>query len=378
MSLVQPPATYQALRRALADLPDPGRLPWLVDFLAEAASAAAAAGKRGVPNAWRLAQSLATSHPDLLRNACEALLTPGAGPARHFAIDTLARLHNRQEDFAALRALLERFAEAPPRQAKVARRKLLLRSLLLDQALDQASRQALWAQHAAVLSPLGRASGAVQLALADGIRPDPAALLAEVEAAIASGPALPAPLARLAAARDVALVGNGSGLARAGAAALIEAHDAVVRFNFPHLAGFEADVGRRTDLVLFAEAKRWNLEALRQRDKSYDGLPAFGTRITWPRDPAVEAEADQVPRPLAEAVAALGDEHPTTGFFGILMVAVLLRRKVTLFGFDFFAPGLPGHYYGDATAAMTHELAYERWCVGHLLPLLAPELRRHG
>ena len=65
MSLVQPPATYQALRRALADLPDPGRLPWLVDFLAEAASAAAAAGKRGVPNAWRLAQSLATSHPDL-------------------------------------------------------------------------------------------------------------------------------------------------------------------------------------------------------------------------------------------------------------------------------------------------------------------------
>jgi hypothetical protein len=53
--------------------------------------------------------------------------------------------------------------------------------------------------------------------------------------------AFPPALARIA--REVALVGNGSGTRGSGLAAEIQAHDAVVRINDPVITGFGAEVG---------------------------------------------------------------------------------------------------------------------------------------
>lgn len=153
------------------------------------------------------------------------------------------------------------------------------------------------------------------------------------------------------------MVGNGGSLAGSGAGAAIEAHARVVRMNYPVMSGFEADVGRRTDLVLFAEGNRGQLLKLLAREPEFLALPALAVRLEWETS-AHSPPPDAVPRALAEAVVALAYDRPTTGFFAILLIAVLLRRNATLFGFDFFQPGKQGHYYDGASAALRHEIAY--------------------
>lgn len=64
------------------------------------------------------------------------------------------------------------------------------------------------------------------------------------------------------AARDVAIIRNGSGPLGDGAVATIEAHDMVFRLNSPVLSGFEADAGRGADLVIFPEPKLAQLPLL--------------------------------------------------------------------------------------------------------------------
>ena len=48
--------------------------------------------------------------------------------------------------------------------------------------------------------------------------------------------------------RTIALVGNGRSLLSSKQGEFIDGHDLVGRFNFFRIQGFEADVGRRTDL----------------------------------------------------------------------------------------------------------------------------------
>jgi hypothetical protein len=50
--------------------------------------------------------------------------------------------------------------------------------------------------------------------------------------------------------RSCAVVGNSAILLRSGKGAAIDAHDLVIRFNWPALATFENDVGKRTDIML--------------------------------------------------------------------------------------------------------------------------------
>jgi hypothetical protein len=57
------------------------------------------------------------------------------------------------------------------------------------------------------------------------------------------------------------------------------------------------------------------------------------------------------------------------------MVALALRRPVTLYGFDFFPPGQDGHYFGAGTASIHHEVGYEAWFVRRFLPGILPDLR---
>uniref|UniRef100_UPI0022EA7FB9 glycosyltransferase family 29 protein n=1 Tax=Falsiroseomonas oryzae TaxID=2766473 RepID=UPI0022EA7FB9 len=184
--------------------------------------------------------------------------------------------------------------------------------------------------------------------------------------------ALPPALARLATAREVALVGNGSGPLGRGQAAEIEAHDCVTRLNYPVLDGFAADVGRRTDVMLFNQAKRAELPQLVQREPGYAALPALSLAAWAPKD---QPDPPALPAPFAPLVGQVGYRRGTAGFQAILLIALLLHRPVTLYGFDFFRAGQPGHYYGPATAALGHELAYERWFCTTFLPLLHPALR---
>jgi hypothetical protein len=360
-----PPGSYRALRETLQAMDPAARVGWLTDWLRRDVTPP---GRDALPGPWRLAQSLILSDPKPLAQACTALLEDAQ--ALPIALEMLCRLHNRHESFDALRALLLRFADAPAEGAQ-GRRLRLLRTELLAPSATAEARAAHWALGAAALSPLGAASYAFQRAPEDSV---PVAFTQALEAACAEA-ALPPGLIPLAEAESVAVVGNGGSLRGTGAAAAIEAHGCVVRMNYPVLSGFEADVGRRTDLVLFAEAKRGELPNLLARESEYPSLPAFAVRMSW--TPAARAAPPGVvPRALADAVGAIAYDRPTTGFFAIVLIAVLLRRKVTLFGFDFFAPGQPGHYFGDATAATPHEIAYERWFAAQILPRLAPSLSR--
>lgn len=321
--------------------------------------------------AWVAVQSLAADRPEVLRGAATRLM---AEPAhRNQAILALVRMYNRRQDWPALRDVLLAHADNPPVEARDWPLALLRLGLLAPDLVDPAAWNSLLAEQ----PPLAQTAYAVQRAVVAGSRPPVAALHAKLDRAMQKAVAdgLPEVLLRLRDARDVAVVGNGSGLAGARAAGTIEAHDFVIRMNYPVLTGHEGDTGRRTDLMLFAEPKRRILPSLIAREAGYDALPAFGVRGFGFRSTAVEGPP-RMPGELARLIGMLSYAHPTTGFFAILLAGVLFRRPITLFGFDFFAPGRPGHYFGPTNAAPQHELTYERWYTDKVLPLLCPQMKR--
>ena len=181
------------------------------------------------------------------------------------------------------------------------------------------------------------------------------------------------------AARDVALVGNAPTLAGSGAGAEIDRHDLVVRCNYPVLAGFAADVGTRADLVLFHGAKRRRLARLLARDPRYPALPSLSSGPAG-APPPVPPDAEPrpaVPVPLERLVDGLCYESRTTGLFGAVLIALVFGKPLRLYGFDFFRPGMAGHYYGKAAAAPHHDLAYERWYLTRALPVLRTSVTLH-
>jgi hypothetical protein len=181
------------------------------------------------------------------------------------------------------------------------------------------------------------------------------------------------------AARDVALVGNAPTLAGSGAGAEIDRHDLVVRCNYPVLAGFAADVCTRADLVLFHGAKRPRLPQLLARDPRYPALPALSSGPAG-APPPVPPDAEPrpaAPKPLERLVDELCYQKRTTGLFGAVLIALVFGKPLRLYGFDFFRPGMAGHYYGKAAAAPQHDLAYERWYLTRALPALRPSVTLH-
>lgn len=275
----------------------------------------------------------------------------------------------------------------------------LARAELLSPSRGAAEREAVWAL-ALPAFPQGLALAALraQRALSRGREPDTgrfeallareaAAALALPSAAEAGGEAMVERLAaiyrRLRAARDVALVGNAPTLAGSGAGREIDGHDLVVRCNYPPLAGFEADVGGRADLMLLHGAKRHGLAERLARDPRYPATPALSCGPASPRGEPPPLPPDDEPRPAApEALERLVDRlcYPewTTGLFGAVLIGLVFGRPLRLYGFDFFRPGSTGHYYGGAGAAPQHDLAYERWYLTRVLPALRPAVTLHG
>jgi hypothetical protein len=357
-----PAASGRALRAWLDALPPGAREEALRGLLRAEAAHGAVPGKAVL--------ALVASHPDLLRAAAEALLDDAA--TRAFAGAILVRLTERHGSHAARRALiLARLRDRP--EARWGERTELLRTELLDPS-PEAERAEIWRIGMEGLPATTRASYAAQRAVAAGTRPHGGELLARLaaarEEALAQAP--PRALRILAGAGSVALVGNGSLLAGSGAATRIEAHDCVVRINYPPVAAFATDVGTRTDVMLLRDpsAERW--AALKAREPGHAAVPALvvhgAGREVQPGEPP------RLPPALAIEVGRIAYRRLTTGFWAILLIALALQRRATLFGFDLFRPGSAAHYFGGGGAAPAHEPEYERWFVARVLPALCPDL----
>lgn len=302
-----------------------------------------------------------------------------------------AERHERVKELARFILALE------PRQQGWRLR--LARAELLSPSRGAAEREAVWALALPAFPPgLPLAALRVQRALSRGREPDTTrfeALLArEASAALALPPEeaaggaamverLAAIFRRLRRARDVALVGNAPTLAGSGAGREIDRHDLVVRCNYPPLIGYEADVGGRADLMLLHGAKRHDLAERLARDPRYPAVPALSCGPASPPGEPPPIPPDDEPRPAApkvleRLVGRLCYPEWTTGLFGAVLIGLVFRRPLRLYGFDFFRPGSAGHYYGGAGAAPHHDVGYERWYLTRVLPALRPAVTLHG
>jgi hypothetical protein len=227
----------------------------------------------------------------------------------------------------------------------------------------------------------------VQRAVAEAYAPDLSAfeaqlaisrraMLAQAESAAMAGDSAAQAfldiVARLQAARSVAIVGNADTLRGSLSATRIEAHDLVVRCNFPVIAGFEADVGTRTDLMLFDSSIRGRLVERMARHANYAEVPAlcFGGGRPAPGTPDLPSASPSLMRMMQD----LGYDHGTTGFRAVLLLTLILDRPAELFGFSFFPLGRQGDYFERSAPEVLHEMAYERWFVERVLPVLRPQV----
>jgi CMP-N-acetylneuraminic acid synthetase len=364
-------AAFETRAKAFRAADEPGKIALLVELLQE--SEAQHSSQRIL--------DLARNWLGPLRAACEAVLA--GAPTHRVALRSLAWCAYRTRDFALARKTLARLLALWPDQSQDSHRELM-RLAWLDPMADEASQSAAWEVAMAEADALSQRSYTAQDRFATGKITDTIALdatldrlLAEAlaEIAAAGGPAAET-VERLRAAKSVAIVGNGPSLKGSGAGARIEAHELVLRINYPVLSGFAADVGTRTDVMLFDGAHRLHLDKRLAREPAYPKVAALGTPTGILPGPVKPGEPPEVPISLIRLISALSYGRGTTGFRAIVLVALILRRKATLFGFDFFQPGQQGHYYDAASAALQHELAYEEWFVTRFLPTIRPDVSR--
>ncbi|WP_408611833.1 hypothetical protein, partial [Falsiroseomonas oryzae] len=160
-----PPATPAELRAQLAALPAEARPEAIRELMRREAAA-------GPPSS--LVLSLIVSHTALFLDACRTL--EEAPDCRFYALTARARLHNRREEFGALRSvLLDTIAEHPEEQEP---RRELLRTEILAPSPTAAEREQAWRLAAPALPPLAAASATLQLQVAHGERPRIAPFLA--------------------------------------------------------------------------------------------------------------------------------------------------------------------------------------------------------
>jgi hypothetical protein len=183
----------------------------------------------------------------------------------------------------------------------------------------------------------------------------------------------------------VALVGNGPSLIDAGHGGEIDGHDLVIRCNFPELQDREADIGERTDLVVFNESLRNSIKAMRLRSPHYESVLALGVHPDRNRGlPPKGTPQGDIVAPILDNLATLPPvgraflsdafyPRATTGVMTALLLALVFQRQVSLFGFDFFDDANRPHYFGNQIGAyLGHELAYEKWFAQGFLGSIAP------
>jgi hypothetical protein len=308
---------------------------------------------------------------------------PVDGAAARFLLEALVAALVRQRDHAGLIECLRRAPEVERRDRSWVyglSREILLAQPPLDEALRRMALNA-------VRHPLTAGSHA----LAVGMVPVNAGAEWRMRVLDRAGDAFRhaveadralADFARFAdGARTVSVVGNGPSLKGAGRGSEIEAGDLIVRCNFPPIAGFETDVGGRTDVVVsFISPAAPNFQDYFRNDPRYADAWFVQMSSNAPRDhkpipPGGRREGPsrfvRIPLPVVEAIEDISYREPTTGLHAILLFSILLGKQVRLFGFDFFQGSLHHYWKPDAAAATsTHNPAFERLYVQRcLMPL---------
>ncbi len=172
-------------------------------------------------------------------------------------------------------------------------------------------------------------------------------------------------------AKRIALIGNGPSLLGQGRGAEIDGHDLVVRFNFPHISDFAVDVGRRTDLVMVNESILGSLPSLVEREAGFhscgilsahpdsikiDGIDNF--------EESLGVKVGRLPSGFRKFIRRISYGSPTTGFMAVILFGIMLKKELSIYGFDFFNNTRNPHYFKRVdNVFLGHELSYEKFFV---------------
>ena len=178
-------------------------------------------------------------------------------------------------------------------------------------------------------------------------------------------------------AKSVALVANGPSLKGRGLGEEIDAHDLVIRCNFSEFTRFCGDVGRRADVVFFNESLVNVLAGLMAREPAYKRCAA----LAFHPEPAalfsedhylrnVEGRVSRIQPKLREFYRSFFYTRPTTGLMGIILISVVLRKSLDIYGFDFYSQSTAHYFPSSSPVFLGHELQYEQWFLKHFLPWL--------
>ncbi|KAK6021579.1 sialyltransferase family protein [Ostertagia ostertagi] len=157
-------------------------------------------------------------------------------------------------------------------------------------------------------------------------------------------------IASISLARNIAIVGSGPSLKGARQGAKIDAHDLIVRTNFPPIGGvFAEDVGSRADIVFnwrpptdykISEATSRRGNVLYRGALIVQASPNFNAHYApFTADDLATVGVSRfarLPPTIMQLILDLSYAYPTTGFIAIVFIALLLDRPVSIFGFDFF------------------------------------------
>jgi hypothetical protein len=232
---------------------------------------------------------------------------------------------------------------------------------------------------------IARASGSATMSIeAEKLRSEMADAGTSIKAKADKASPLAEFLAAIEGAGRIALVGNGPSLRGAKRGPEIDRYDFVVRCNFPVIKDFADDVGSRTDAIFFTEALFRLFDMYLDRDPSYRS-----TRLVTLANPAAAAGLDPVaitraagktiarfPETSLDIMKDMTYRHLTTGAQAYLLLAGLLGKQITVFGFDFYSQKELHYFTQSAGLWLAHEVQYEQFLFrGVVKPVFGAHIR---
>ena len=182
---------------------------------------------------------------------------------------------------------------------------------------------------------------------------------------------------KILAANTIALVANGPSLKASKAGEAIDAHDLVIRCNFPVFTPFGEDVGTRADIVFFNESLVDALPNLMNKEGAYAscfGLafhpepgPLFSPELY---EKTMTGQISRISPKLREFYRSFFYTRPTTGLMAIILISVVLGKNLTIYGFDFYKQSSAHYFPSSSPVFLGHELQYEQWFLQTFLPWL--------
>lgn len=174
-------------------------------------------------------------------------------------------------------------------------------------------------------------------------------------------------------ARTIAVVGKGNSAKGLGLGQTIDSHDLVLRVN--HKGSYDSadDYGAKTSVVFHGGHLRKSYQELGEAGSTpavlLSGFPSYVERrgsVVMPNEHRLEYFVDSI-----------GYKRATTGLRLLIALSLLLELRadveINAFGFDFYtcpAPGQGGVDEVRNSAAVPHEIDYEKWFAHEFLPLL--------